>query len=143
MKSTIPVEEIGLGLVFNKNGELLIDKRLEGSSMGGMWEFPGGKKELNESIENTIEREIKEELGIEVNIAEKLLSFEHAYNHKKLNFTVYICKWIAGEPKSLTSQEVRWVSPKKLSDFPFPAANIRIIFELHKYLGIDNKIINN
>ena len=141
MKRTIPVEEIGLGVVFNENGELLIDKRLEGSSMGGLWEFPGGKKELHESIENTIQREIREELGIEVNIGEKLLSFEHIYSHKKLNFTVFICKWISGEPKSLSSQEMRWISPKRLCDFPFPAANTKIISELHRYLGIDNKTI--
>ena len=74
-----PLQEIGIGLVFNKKGELLIDQRLESSSMGGMWEFPGGKKIPNESIEKTIERELKEELGIVVNVGEKLLSFEHAY----------------------------------------------------------------
>ena len=139
MNKTKPAEEIGIGLVFNVNGELLIDKRLEDSSMGGLWEFPGGKKELHESIEKTIEREIKEELGIEVSIGEKLVSFEYRYSRKKLNFTVYICEWISGEPRSLASQDIRWVSPKRLVDFSFPAANTKIIYELHKYLQIDNK----
>ncbi|WP_269623812.1 8-oxo-dGTP diphosphatase MutT [Prochlorococcus marinus] len=134
-----PLEEIGIGLVFNKNGELLIDQRLESSSMGGMWEFPGGKKNSNESIEKTIERELKEELGIVVKVGEKLVSFEHAYTHKKLYFTVHICKWISGEPKPLTSQKLLWVSPKKLFDFPFPAANTKIISELYKHLCIGNK----
>ena len=134
-----PLQEIGIGLVFNQKGELLIDQRLESSSMGGMWEFPGGKKIPNESIEKTIERELKEELGIVVNVGEKLLSFEHAYTHKKLYFTVHICAWISGQPKPLASQKLLWVSPDRLFDFPFPAANTKIISELHKHLCIGNK----
>ena len=132
-------QEIGIGLVFNKNGELLIDQRLESSSMGGMWEFPGGKKNPEESIEKTIERELLEELGIVVKVGKKLLSFEHAYTHKKFYFTVHICDWISGEPKPLASQKLLWVSPEKLCNYPFPAANTKIISELHKHLCIGNK----
>ena len=91
LKKEIPFQEIGLALVFNKDGEILIDQRLDSGSMGGMWEFPGGKKESNEPIEKTIKREIKEEIGIDIKLVEKLLSFEHTYSHKKLFFTVYIC----------------------------------------------------
>ncbi len=129
-----PFQEIGIGLVFNKKGELLIDQRLESSSMGGMWEFPGGKKNSDEIIEKTIERELKEELGILVKVGTKLLSFEHTYTHKKLYFTVHICELISGEPKPLASQKLLWVFPDKLSNFPFPAANTKIISELFKYL---------
>ena len=107
--------------------------------MGGMWEFPGGKKNLDESIEETIQRELLEELGIVVNVGAKLLSFEHSYSHQKLYFTVHICEWISGEPKPLASQKLLWVSPDKLFEFPFPAANTRIISELHKHLCIENK----
>jgi A/G-specific adenine glycosylase len=131
-------QEIGIGLVFNKNGELLIDQRLESSSMGGMWEFPGGKKYSDESIEKTIERELKEELGIVVKVGAKLLSFAHAYTHKKLYFTVHMCEWKSGEPKPLASQKILWVSPERLFEFPFPAANSKIISELQKHLDISN-----
>ena len=133
------IQEIGIGLVFNQNGELLIDKRLDSSSMGGKWEFPGGKKTSNESIEKTIERELKEELGIFVKVGEKLLTFEHTYSQIKLHFTVHICEWISGEPKPLASQKLLWVAPDKLFDFSFPAANIKIISELHKHLSMENK----
>ena len=134
-----PIQEVGIGLVFNENGELLIDQRLESSSMGGMWEFPGGKKTSIESIEETIKREIKEELGIVVKVGAKLLSFEHTYSHKKINFTVHLCAWKSGEPKPLASQNLLWISPDKLVDFPFPAANSKIISELYKYLDIGNQ----
>ena len=139
MNKRNPLEKIGIGLVFNKSDELLIAKRLESSSMGGMWEFPGGKKTFDESIEETIEREIKEEIGITVKAGEKLLSFEHDYSHKKIHFTIHLCKWKSGEPKPLASQKLLWVSPEKLFDFPFPAANSKIISELYKHLGIENK----
>ncbi len=135
MRKTIPIQEIGIGLIFNKKGELLIDQRLENSSMGGMWEFPGGKKEPHETIQETIKREIVEELGIVVNVGKQLLSFEHSYSHKKLHLTVHFCEWVSGKPKPITSQKLLWVDPSRLCDFPFPAANKKIISELHKYLS--------
>ena len=136
MRKAKPLNVIGIGLVFNRYGELLIDQRLESSSMGGMWEFPGGKKHSDETIEETIEREITEEIGINVKTGKNLVSFEHSYSHKKLYFIVHLCEWISGEPKALASQKILWVKPARLFDFPFPAANTKIISELHKYLGI-------
>ena len=97
------------------------------------------KKNLDECIEETIAREISEEIGIVVRVGEKLLSFQHAYSHRKIHFTVHICEWKSGEPKPLASQKIMWVSPAKLVNFPFPAANSKIISELYKYLGIENK----
>ena len=137
MKKSIPTQEIGLGIVFNNKGELLIDQRHDDANMGGMWEFPGGKKETFESIEETIKREVYEELAIDIQVGEKLLSFTHLYTHKRLHFSVHICTWISGKPKPLASQKVLWVSPDRLCDFPFPAANTKIINKLDKYLAIE------
>ena len=139
MKPPLSIEIIGIGIVFNNKGEILIDQRLESSSMGGMWEFPGGKQEHNESIQNTIEREIKEEIGIDITVGEKLVSFEHFYSHKKLNFIVHICEWTVGEPKPLASQKLLWVNPMRLNEYPFPAANTKIIHALDKHLGIQRE----
>tara|TARA_Y100001968_G_scaffold83660_1_gene74760 strand:+ start:3552 stop:4700 length:1149 start_codon:yes stop_codon:yes gene_type:complete len=139
MKKIIPNQEIGIGLVFNQNSEVLIAQRLESSSMGGLWEFPGGKKESDESIKNAIAREIQEEIGIVADVGDKLLSFKHSYSNKKLNFIVHICEWKSGKPKPLASQKILWVSPNNLLDFPFPAANTKIISALHKYLGMGHE----
>ena len=138
MRTLVPFEEIGIGIIFNKNGQILIDQRLENSSMGGMWEFPGGKRELNEEIEKTIYREAMEELGISIKVEDKLISFDYAYNFKKLFFSVYLCKFISGEPKPIKSQQLLWVNPDRLFDFPFPAANTRIISAIHKHLEVNN-----
>ena len=138
MKTTIPSEVIGVGIVFNKNKELLIDKRLETSSMGGSWEFPGGKQEPNEAIETTIEREIWEEIGIRVEVGQKLISFEHSYRFKKLNFIVHFCEWKSGKPKPLASQNLLWVSANRLNGYSFPPANTKIIAALYKFLALKN-----
>ena len=136
MNKIIPLKEVGIGIVFNREGKLLIDQRPENSSMGGMWEFPGGKKKPDESIIETIEREIKEEIGIVIELGAKLLSFDHSYSHETIHFTVHICELKSGEPQPLASQKLLWVFPEKLIDFHFPAANNKIISELFKHLGI-------
>ena len=143
MSTSIPSEEIGIGIIFNKKGQILIDQRLENSSMGGMWEFPGGKRELNEKIEITIHREIMEELGISIKVEDKLLSFDHAYDQKRLFFSVYICKFLFGNPKPIKSQKLLWVYPERLFDFPFPAANTIIIRAINKHLKINNSPYGN
>ncbi|MCP9941991.1 8-oxo-dGTP diphosphatase MutT [Cyanobium sp. ATX 6E8] len=126
----LPFQVIGVGVVRNAAGEVLIDQRLNEGLLGGLWEFPGGKQEPGEAIAATIARELREELAIEVAVGEELITVEHAYSHKKLRFVVHLCTWLSGEPQPLASQQVRWVRPEQLGDFPFPAANARIIAAL-------------
>ena len=123
----LPFNVIGVGVVINKEEAVLIDQRLEEGPLGGLWEFPGGKQEPEESIEDCIRRELREELAIEVEIGEELITVDHAYSHKKLRFVVHLCFCSSGEPQPLASQQVRWVKPSDLRNYPFPAANARII----------------
>ena len=131
----LPFQVIGVGVVINAAGEVLIDQRLEEGLLGGMWEFPGGKQEQGETIETCIARELKEELGIAVTVGDELITVDHAYSHKKLRFVVHLCTWISGEPQPLASQQVRWVRPDDLGNYAFPAANARIIEALLVQLG--------
>ena len=131
----LPFQVIGVGVVLNTAGEVLIDQRLEEGLLGGLWEFPGGKQEPGELIEACIARELDEELGINVTVGEQLITVDHAYSHKKLRFVVHLCTWVSGDPQPLASQQVRWVRPEELKNFPFPAANARIIEALLGSLG--------
>ena len=131
---SVPFQVIGVGVVLNAAGEVLIDQRLNEGLLGGLWEFPGGKQEPDEAIEATIVRELREELAIEAEVGEELISLEHAYSHKRLRFVVHLCRWISGDPQPLASQQVRWVSPAELDAYPFPAANARIIEALRRRL---------
>ena len=126
----LPFQAIGVGVVRNGAGEVLIDQRLNDGLLGGLWEFPGGKQEPGEPIADTIRRELREELAIEAAVGEELIVVDHAYSHKKLRFVVHLCTWLSGDPQPLASQQVRWVRPEQLADFPFPAANARIIAAL-------------
>jgi A/G-specific adenine glycosylase len=132
---TVPFQVIGVGVVFDNAGRVLIDQRHEEGLLGGLWEFPGGKQEEGEAITATIERELAEELAIAVEVGEELIVIEHAYSHKRLQFVVHLCRWQAGEPQPLASQQVRWVEPAELDAYPFPAANARIIAALRLRLA--------
>lgn len=132
----VPFQVIGVGVVLDGEGRVLIDQRLNEGLLGGLWEFPGGKQEEGEAITATIERELAEELAIAVEVGEELIVVEHAYSHKRLRFVVHICRWIAGEPQPLASQQVRWVAPAELDAYPFPAANARIIAALRERLQL-------
>jgi A/G-specific adenine glycosylase len=128
--SPLPFQVIGVGVVQDKAGRVLIDQRLEEGLLGGLWEFPGGKQEPDEPIADTIRRELREELAIEAEVGEELITLEHAYSHKRLRFVVHLCRWCSGVPQPLASQQVRWVDPSELQGYPFPAANARIIAAL-------------
>ena len=129
-RKPVPFQVIGVGVVLNADGEVLIDQRLEEGLLGGLWEFPGGKQEPGETIEACIIRELQEELAIEVTVGQELISVDHAYSHKRLRFVVHVCRWLSGEPKPLASQQVRWVLPDDLGNYAFPAANAKIIAAL-------------
>ena len=73
-------------------------------------------------------------------IRDSLITVDHAYSHKKLQFVVHLCSWISGEPQPLASQQVRWVRPEQLKDYPFPAANARIIKALLGRLSSTNQL---
>lgn len=131
----LPFQVIGVGVVLDGRGRVLIDQRLPEGLLGGLWEFPGGKQEPGEAIEATIARELREELAIEAEVGEELITLEHSYSHKRLRFVVHLCRWLAGDPQPLASQQVRWVEPEGLAAFPFPAANARIITALRERLA--------
>mgnify|MGYP003336208212 CR=1 FL=1 len=133
----VPFQVIGVGVVQDGQGRVLIDQRLEEGLLGGLWEFPGGKQEPEEPIVETIRRELREELAIEAEVGEELITLEHAYSHKRLRFVVHLCRWRSGQPQPLASQQVRWVEPAELEAYPFPAANARIIAALHARLGLE------
>jgi A/G-specific adenine glycosylase len=132
----VPYQVIGVGVVQDDRGRVLIDQRLEEGLLGGLWEFPGGKQEPDEPIAETIRRELREELAIEADVGEELITLEHAYSHKRLRFVVHLCRWRSGDPQPLASQQVRWVAPAELERYPFPAANARIIAALLARLGV-------
>ena len=120
----IPHHQIGVGIIVDPDtGKLLIARRPENAMLGGLWEFPGGKQKVGESISTTVQRELKEELGVEISVYDKLMDLKHAYSHFKITMHAYWCRIEKGTPKPKSSSELKWVSPDELEMYPFPKAN--------------------
>lgn len=131
-KKKVPTKDIAVGIMFNEQQKVLIAKRPEEGLLGGLWEFPGGKKEENESLVACLHREFEEELAVQLYDLEAFMEVKHAYSHFKVVLHVYLCKHKSGVPKPLASQEIKWVSLDELSEFAFPKANHHIIEALNK-----------
>ncbi len=128
--SSIPHKLIGVGVIRNDLGEILIDRRLPKGEMAGFWEFPGGKIEPTETIEECIRREIQEELAIAVFVGNRIMTIDHDYSKFKVTLFVHDCRYIEGEPRALECQEIRWVTIAELDQYNFPEANYQIIESL-------------
>lgn len=111
------------------DGRILLAQRPEGKSMAGLWEFPGGKVEAGERPEETLIRELGEELGIEVNEAclAPLTFASHTYEDFHLLMPLYICRRWTGTPIGREDQALKWVRATRLRDFPMPAADEPLI----------------
>ncbi|WP_353736648.1 A/G-specific adenine glycosylase [Leptolyngbya sp. UWPOB_LEPTO1] len=125
-RTAIPHKVIGVAVIW-KDQRILIDRRKPEGLLGGLWEFPGGKLEPGETIEECIQREIREELAIDIAVGEQLIVVDHTYTHFRVTLNVHHCQYLAGEPQAIECDEIRWVSIDELSDYPFPKANIKII----------------
>jgi 8-oxo-dGTP diphosphatase len=123
----LPHKQIGIAVIWNQSGQILIDRRKIGGTMGGLWEFPGGKIEAGETVAECIVREIREELAIEINVGAHLISIEHNYPTFQLMAIVHHCQHLNGIPQPIESEEIRWVNASDLSQYQFPAANDAII----------------
>ncbi len=131
-RAPLPHKVIGVAVIWNEQGQILIDRRRQEGLLGGLWEFPGGKVEPDESIEACIQREIKEELGIEIAVGDRLITVDHAYTHFRVTLNVHHCRHISGDPQPIECDEIRWVTLEEIDQYPFPKANVQIIEALRK-----------
>ena len=128
-RSKRPHYEIAVGVIW-RGDEILIAKRPAEGLLGGLWEFPGGKREPGESLEAAVVREVGEELGIEVETGTKIATVDHAYSHFKITMHAFHCRYRGGTPKPLGCQDYAWVRPAELDRYAFPAANRRVLERL-------------
>jgi 8-oxo-dGTP diphosphatase len=125
--------EVAVGVILRDN-QVFISKRDDKLHQGGKWEFPGGKREINEAIEQTLARELKEEIDIVVLNQKPLMVIEHDYGDKQVRLDIRIVDDFIGEPNNKEGQISQWVAVNTLQDFSFPAANVMIIERLQKML---------
>lgn len=104
--------------VLRRSGRVLIAQRPEGKLLGGLWEFPGGKREAGESLQACLRRELHEELGVRAQVGEALGRFDHAYSHFSVTVHAFECRLRSGTPRAQEHSRIRWIAPGSLGAYP-------------------------
>jgi mutator protein MutT len=112
--------------VIERDGRILVTRRLEHTHLSGLWEFPGGKCDAGETHEACLARELREELNVDAEIGAEILTTEHAYPEKTVRLHFRWCA-VQGEPEPMLGQEMRWITRDELRTLPFPEADKRLI----------------
>ncbi len=123
--------EVSAALIWH-GGKLLITQRHARSHLGGLWEFPGGKREPGETFEQCLAREIREELGVEISVGELFEEIIHDYPEKSVHLKFFLCRLLSGDPKPLDCAAVKWITANELDEYEFPAADAQILETLKK-----------
>ncbi|WP_434685786.1 8-oxo-dGTP diphosphatase MutT [Pseudanabaena minima] len=119
---------IGVGVVWDRDRQhILIDRRLPEGELAGYWEFPGGKIEQHETAAECIKRELQEELAINVEVGDHLITVDFEYETLRVSLIVHHCTHISGEPQAIACSEIRWVTVDELDTYQLPAANYQIV----------------
>lgn len=123
-RKPVPHHDVVAGVI-ERNGRVLIGRRPAKGLLGGLWEFPGGKREPGETDEAALFREIHEELGLKVAVGAPIATVEHAYSHFAITLRLYGCRVRGGRVRRRYHTAVKWVAPGSLRRFAFPAANYK------------------
>ena len=134
--SDLPTILVAAVALFDTDGRVLIAQRPEGKSMAGLWEFPGGKVEKHETPEAALIRELKEELAVDTveNCLAPFTFASHAYDDFHLLMPLYVCRKWEGGVTPMENQQIKWVMPMRLGDYPMPPADKPLIAMLRDYL---------
>ena len=121
---------VAVGILIDDAGRVLVTRRAPDAHQGGLWEFPGGKVEAEETLLEALARELKEELGVLVEATDALMALEHDYGDKQVRLDVHrVTRW-SGEQRGLEGQPLAWQLPEQLQLWAFPAANRPILERL-------------
>ena len=125
-RRAIPHYDVTAGIIW-RDGKFLITLRPPRGLLGGLWEFPGGKKEEGEALKTCLRREIREELGIDVEVGDFLVSVKHAYSHFRITLHVFRCTYAGGKIQLRECDDYRWITAADLERYAFPAADRKVI----------------
>ncbi len=128
----IPHKEVGAGVIINDRREILLAQRPVNGMLGGLWEFPGGTRERGETMPQCIARELDEELGIRARVGPHILAVKHAFSHFTMNLHAYWVRVASGRPRAIQCDAVKWVPARRLREYPFPRADLKILDKVER-----------
>jgi A/G-specific adenine glycosylase len=126
-RRTQPHYDVTAAVIRADDGRLLIAQRKPEAMLGGLWEFPGGKCHPGETLPDCLRREIREELGLEIEVGHCLTTIRHSYTHFRISLHVFECRHLDGYPRALDCAAWRWALPGDLKELAFPATDRKII----------------
>ena len=129
---THPPIDVVAAVIRREDGRLLITQRLADDTLGGYWEFPGGKVDPGEELRAALARELREELGVEAQIGAEIHSIVHAYPDRDVRLYFYEVRILSGEPQKLEVADLRWVTLDELGEYQFPEADRPLIEQLRR-----------
>lgn len=121
--------QVAVGVIV-RDGRVLITRRNRDDQFHGMWEFPGGKLELNEGAQECLHRELDEELGVQVDVLARLAPMPHDYGTLKVTLHPFVVAITSGTPAARQSSELRWVTTEEMRELSFPDASVPLIAQL-------------
>jgi len=127
---THPPIDVVAGVIRREDGRVLITQRLADDTLGGYWEFPGGKVDPEEELKAALHRELVEEIGVVTEIGAEIHQIVHAYPDRDVRLYFYDVRIISGEPQKLEVADFRWVTLDELMDYQFPEADLPLLEQL-------------
>ncbi len=127
---THPPIDVVAGVIRRDDGQLLITQRMAGDTLGGYWEFPGGKVDPGEDLKVALQRELREEIGVESEIGAEIHQIVHAYPDRDVRLYFYDVRIVSGEPQKLEVADLRWVTTDELMNYQFPEADRPLLNQL-------------
>jgi 8-oxo-dGTP diphosphatase len=127
---TVNAMQVVVGILINSQQEIFIAKRPPNKYKAGLWEFPGGKVELNESLFDALKRELEEEIGIQILSAEPWLVTQHDYGDRVVLLNTWLVTQFSGEAHGKEGQQIAWIPKSALNQFQFPDGNKEILEHL-------------
>lgn len=132
----VPHYTVTAGVVWDRSpspqARVLITKRHSDDARGGLWEFPGGKQEAGESLQECLARELREELKIEVEVQKPFITVEHNYRDLCITLHTFHCHILRGQPRAVACADWRWVAIDELTNYSFSAADEHVVTELQR-----------
>ncbi len=128
-----------IGIILNAQKQVLIAQRNASDSFGHYWEFPGGKQESGESLDECVIREAKEEADVHIQIIAPFHELVNPYANQEVSLHFFLCQHISGDPKPLESQQIQWTNMSNLKEYQFPPANEIIIEKILQHHFIHSR----
>jgi A/G-specific adenine glycosylase len=134
-RRAIPHYDVTAAVIIREDSRVLMARRRQEDMLGGLWEFPGGKRQEGETLPEALRRELLEEMGIEIAVGEQLTIVQHAYTHFRITLYAFVCRLVTGEPRCIECDDFQWATVEEIRELPMAVTDRKIAGELEKLLA--------